>query len=431
MENKENEKKEYVIHDLTLVAPNRNSKDISDLKVGIVNAESVHFPTRVKLYDIYHDVSTTDAHLKGIVGKRIDSVLNKKLIFKNSAGKKDDDLTLLMKSQEGRDLIKTLMESIFWGISGVEFIIGEEFKFKKIPRKHIKPEIGVITKSQYSFSANDGYKYDELPFVWVVGDPSDLGLYLSCAMYAIYKRGTLGDYAQFVEIFGQPVRIMEYDAYDTKTKEELRTVLNESGSSLAIMIPKQASFSMLDGKTSNGDGKLQLGLLDFCNDEMSVSILGNTETTRSSKSSGYAQSKEHGEEQEEINASDLILMENLLNNKKFLKVLKSYGYNTEGGKFEYELDLNLAKLKTKLEIDMQVSQKVPVADDYWYSTYGIPKPDNYDELKAKQEEDRKRVSDIIQKQTDPKKEKLTDTKKQSLVDLLFKNLADFFDQAQH
>lgn len=32
---------------------------------------------------------------------------------------------------------------------------------------------------------------------------------------------------------------------------------------------------------------------------------------------------------------------------------------------------------------MQVSEKVPVADDYWYETYGIPKPANYSQLKEK------------------------------------------------
>ena len=85
---------------------------------------------------------------------------------------------------------------------------------------------------------------------------------LACSMYAIYKRGGFGDFAQYVEIFGQPVRIMKYDAYDTKTKQELKTLLTDSGSSLAMMIPKQAEFEMLDGKTSNGDGKLQIGLKD-------------------------------------------------------------------------------------------------------------------------------------------------------------------------
>ena len=428
----------FIIHDLTLVSPDRSSKDIGKLKESVVVAESVYFPNRVLLYDLYHDILSMDGFLRGIIAKRIDAVLNKKIKFTKKDGKQDDNLTDLIKSQSGRDLITLLMESKFWGVSGVEFIIGDELKFNEVPRKHIKPEKGVITKSQYGVSEENGFAYDDMPFVWVVGKKTDLGLLLACSMYAIYKRGTFGDYAQYVEIFGQPVRIMKYDAYDTKTKQELKGLLDNSGSSLAMMIPKQADFEMLDGKTSNGDGKLQIGLKDACNEEMSIAVLGNTETTISSKSSGYAQSKEHGEQQDELTISDLIFVEHLLNSKKFKQILKSYGFAVEG-KFEFELDLNLTKLKIRMEIDQFVSTKVPISDDYWYTTYGIPKPDNYDELKAKMGEQQQQTV-VVDNPTEDKKKpgqkptkkgELTETKKQKLADWFFKNLADFFDQAQH
>jgi len=436
--NKPDTTEPFIIHDLTLVSPDRSSKDIGKLKESIISAESVYFPNRVALYDLYHDVLSLDGYLRGIIQKRIDSVLNKDLKFIQKDGKQNDELTDLIKSQSGRDLITLLMESKLWGTSGVEFVIGDELKFNEIPRKHIKPEKGVITKSQYGLSEENGFAYEDMPFVWVVGKKDDLGLLLACSMYAIYKRGTFGDYAQYVEIFGQPVRIMKYDAYDTKTKQELKTVMTESGSALAIMIPKQAEFEMKDGKASNADGKLQLGLIGTCNEHMAIAILGNTETTTSSKSSGYAQSKEHGEQQDELTVSDLIFVENLLNSKKFKQILKSYGFDING-KFEFELDLNLTKLKLRIEIDMVVCTKVPIGDDYWYETYRIPKPDNYDELKAKMEADK------VQPEAEPtpsnskkvpgpqpaKKGQLTETKKQNLMDLLFKGLADFFDPAQH
>ncbi|WP_300978520.1 DUF935 family protein [Flavobacterium sp.] len=428
----------FIIHDLTLVAPDRSSKDIGRLKESVVSAESVYFPNRVLLYDLYHDILSMDGFLRGIIAKRIDAVLNKRLKFTTKSGKENEDLSKLIKSQSGRDLITLLMESKIWGVSGVEFVVGEELTFKEVPRKHIKPEKGLITKSQYGVSEETAFKYQDMPFVWVVGKEKDLGLLLACSMYAIYKRGTFGDYAQYVEIFGQPVRIMKYDAYDTKTKQELKTLLTDSGSSLAMMIPKQAEFEMLDGKTSNGDGKLQIGLKDACNEEMAIAILGNTETTTSSSSSGYAQSKEHGEQQDELTVSDLIFVENLLNSKKFKTILKSYGFDVDG-EFAFELDLNLSKLKLRMEIDAFVCTKVPVADDYWYNTYGIPKPDNYEELKAKMEEQKQLATPEPQEPETtkttlgqkPKKGQLTETKKKNLVDLFFQNLADFFDQAQH
>lgn len=428
----------YLIHDFTQVAPDRSRKDVQSLKQGVESAELIHFPNRVLLYDLYHDVLSMDGFLTGIIGKRINAVLNKKLKFLDKSGKEVEEVTKLIRSNSGRKLITKIIESVIWGISGVEFKIGKEFEFEEVPRKHIKPEKGIITKSQYGLSVEQGFKIDDLPFVWVIGEKDDLGLLLACSLYAIYKRGNFGDWAQYVEIFGQPVRIMEYDAYDTKTKEELRGILNKSGNSLAMMIPKQASFQMLDGKQSNGDGKLQSSFKDACNEEMAIAILGNTETTSSSSSSGYAQSKEHGEQQDEITASDLIYVENLLNSKKFLDILRSYGYQVDGGKFEFELDLNLAKLKQRLEIDMVVSEKVPVSDDYWYDTYRIPKPDNYDELRKKMDEKQSFTPMIpeVEKKEEPQKEDqeekedLIDFSKPNLLDQFFQKMADFFDQAR-
>jgi hypothetical protein len=431
----------YVVQDLTLVAPNRNRKDIIDLKESVVLAESVYYPNRVKLYDLYHDITTMDGFLKGIMQKRIDNLLNKSIKFIDKSGKENEELTELISGQLGRDLMTKIIESKFWGISGVEFIIGEKMNFQEIPRKHIKPEKGIVSTSQYSVSETTNFVIDQMPFVWVIGDKKDLGCLLACSMYAIYKRGNFGDWAQYVEIFGQPVRIIYYDAYDTKTRGELKTLLDTSGSSLAMMIPKQAEFEMMDGKTSNGDGKLQDAFKEACNQEMAIAILGNTETTSSSKSSGYAQSKEHGDQQNEITKSDMAFIINMLNSEKFTTILKSYGFVVEG-KFIFEKELDVDRLKTRMEIDTFVSSKVPVGDDYWYDTYGIPKPDNYDELKAKmevEEEEEEPEPNIDSKQPNGKVQKakakskeggLTETKKANLFDLMLKGLADFFDQAQ-
>ena len=433
----------YIINDLTIIAPNREPKDIGNLKASIQSAESIYYPNRVQLYDLYWDVYSTDGYLRGIVQKRIDNVLNKTIRRIGADGKINDPITKVIQSKVGRDLMAKIIESKIWGVSGVEFIVGDSLTFNEIPRKHIKPEKGIISKSQYGVGVESNFQYEDMPFVWVIGEKTDLGLLLACSMYAIYKRGTFGDYAQYVELFGQPVRIMKYDAYDTQTKTELNSILDKSGSSLAIMIPKQADFTMLDGKTSNGDGKLQLGLIEACNNAMAIPILGNTETTTSSNSSGYAQSKEHGNQQNEITKSDLAFVCNLLNSKKFETILKSYGFDVEGGAFEFELELDVDKLKTRMEIDTFVSEKVPVGDDYWYDTYGITKPDNYDELKAKMEEAKLAAEQTPEVDTTAKPKKGNDAKvaakkvkeladfaKPKKFDVFLKSLADFFDHAR-
>ncbi|MBP5368528.1 MAG: DUF935 family protein, partial [Bacteroidales bacterium] len=163
------------------------------------------------------------------------------------------------------------------------------------------------------------------------------------------------------------------------TESRLREILDQSGSSLVMMIPKQANFQMMDGKTSNGDGALQERLIQACNREMSIAILGNTETTASSSSSGYAQAEIHAGQQDQLTQADLRYVLSYLNSAFFLNILASYGYPVKGGKFRFEQEKNLDELKQRLEIDLQVSSKVDIDADYWYETYGIPKPETADE----------------------------------------------------
>jgi len=423
-----------IVQDFRFVSPDRNRKDVGMLKTAIERAESVTIPNRYKLIDLYHDVVTIDGHLSGLLEKRTKAVTNKGIVFYDSSGKKVDQMDTLIKSQRFERLVEILMETIYWGTSAVEFVQGSEFCFVEIDRRHIRPEAQEIALSQFD---TKGVSVFDLPMVWLMGEKHNLGRLLQCSMYALYKRSGFGDFAQYVEIFGQPVRVVKYDAYDSKTQEELRKALNESGSSLVMMIPKQADFSMLDGKTSNGNGELQEKLINCCNQEMSVAILGNSETTTSSSSSGYAQAEVHAGQQMEITLSYMRYVAACLNSPYFLSVLRSYGYPVDGGEFKFEQERDLTKLKARLDIDLQVSSRVPVSDDYWYETYGVPKPDNYDDLKKAQEEQRAALLQAIKSSTkkdedddpepddDPKQGKKGNTKPGKKKDLADR-LADFF-----
>lgn len=411
-----------IIQQIVHVAPDRQRKDVGTLKQALERAESVILPNRYKLYDLYHDVVSLDGHLSGVLDKRTKAVTNKRLIFVDKSGKKVDVMDSLIQSTKFEQLLEVMMETIYWGTSAVEFVVGGEFAYNVIDRRHIRPEKRQIAISQYD---SNGIDIDTLPQVWLIGKTNDLGKLLQCSMYALYKRSGFGDFAQYVEIFGQPVRVVKYDTYDKKTQEELRKALDESGSSLVMMIPKQADFSMLDGKTSNGNGELQERLIQACNQEMSVAILGNSETTTSSKSSGYAQAEVHSEQQMEITLSDMRFVINLLNSGFFLNVLSGYGYPVDGGAFQFEQEQDIGRLKARLDIDRELSQHVPVSDDYWYETYGLPKPDNYDQLKAEQEERRRAIMEGIKSKAcknDEESDEDEDKKKKSVRKLI----ADFF-----
>jgi len=437
--------KELIINQLNVVSADRSKKDIGDFKSALQSAESVHYPNRTRLQDLYKDI-ILDGHLSGIISKRIDAVLNKAIHFEDKQGKRIDAFNDLLESLEFREVLRKILETPFYGLSGLEFIPGTKFQFEEIPRKHIKPNKGIIATEQ---NGDSGFDYVGVPNLWITGQKDDLGLLLKCAPYAIWKRGALADWSQYIELFGQPVRIIYYDAYDEKTKIELKQVLDESGSSLALMIPKQADFQMMDGKQANGTGELQERFKKTCDDEMSVIILTNTETTTSSKSSGYAQSQTHATQQLEITKSDIKYATAMLNSEQFLSILKSYGYPVTGGKFVFEKEIDLNSIKTQVDIIDVVKNKLgtPVSDDHIYDVTGIPKPDDYEaqkeELRVKslevqssnskvqntKEEPPKEPQNNAQKPLKPKQKTLNSKRSTlNLFDRLRTTIADFFDQ---
>lgn len=369
-----------VVMQLNQTSVDRSPKDVGNWRDAHKAAESIHYPNRTRLYDIYADVEL-DGHLSGIWEKRIAGVLNKVFRFEAN-GKKVDGLDSLLKSQQFSDLVEQIMQSKAWGLSGFEFVPGKEFKFMEIPRKHIKPEKHLLVNNQTDY---EGMDYEGVSNIWVVGRPKDLGFYLKASFYALLKKGNMSDWAAYGEIFGQPVIITKYDAYDDKTKIQLRQVMDNAGGSLRLMLPKQADFEMIDGKTSNADGQLFERLKNACNNEMSVLVLGNTETTSNDNGGSNAKAKEQGKQQLEITKRDCVFVQNMLNDPKFLAILASYNYPVAGGRFEIEKEIDLTALGQRIVIDTQVADKVPVDDDYFYDTYNIPKPHNYDALKRARE----------------------------------------------
>lgn len=413
-----------VVNNIVLQATDRTPKDVADFISAVETSEMIYYPNRVALYDIYSRFEL-DAHFSGVWEKRIATVLNKNLDFFDKDGSKVDEMDWLIDSKPFRDLIRIFMMQKAWGLSGVEFIPGNTFSYIEIPRKHINPDKKVIVKNQYD---SEGISYDNVWNLFIVGDQKDKGFMVSCAICLLYKQGMFGDWAQFIEIFGQPFRIFKYDVYDKKTKEEASNLLKSSGSATSMILPKQLEFDAKDGKQTNSEGGLQDKFRNACNDEISTVVLGNTETTNSSRSSGYAQASVHQEQQDEIIKKDLADIENLLNDSQFIAILKSYGYPVEGGYFNFEEQVSITSLSARKDIDIALSNVIPIDDDYFYETYGIPKPDNYDALKKEMNEKKQvqtqQPTPSISKSQTAKKEKEEPT------DSLWKRFTDFFGQAR-
>lgn len=360
----------YNIHIRTA---DRTSKDIQGYNNALRSAEASPLETRSELLDLMTDVER-DPVLSSLMDKRCMAVTNTKLRYVRD-GKDVEEMLPIIKSPAFKRLLREVVRSRFYPTTLIESYFKPSYDMWVIPRKHVRPYAGIIAYNQWD---NSGFSYKEGHFLNTLielGEPDEFGLLVKAIPYVIYKRGCLGDWAQYAEIFGMPTRVGKYNGYDDATRIALKKALDEAGSALSIIIPEGANLDLKYPTTTSGSSDLYKALKDACDEQLSILFLGQTETTKSSSSSGYAQSKVHAGTEDEINADDRAYVISVLDTQ-FKHVLQQHGFPVESGEWLWDFGREQISLKDRVDIDTKlVDMGLPVDDDYFYETYGIPKPE--------------------------------------------------------
>ncbi len=372
-----------VINQLDIRQIQRTVQDIETWRNAIKSAENIQFPRKIKLFDLYSDI-LLDAHLSSVIDKRKIAVLKSPITFAKD-GNENEEIINLIKSPFFIQMIKDVLDCRFWGHTLIEFELGDTLIPHLIPRKHVVPEKGLILINQNDQS---GIEFRETPysnFMIEAGEINDLGLLCKAAQYVIYKRNCLGDYSQFSEIFGQPLRKGSYNPYDENSRTQLKTSMEEMGSSAWAIFPEGTNIEFVESASKTGSADLYSGLIEICNKEISKLILGQTLTTDQGEKGTQALGTVHAAVEEEIEFADKLFIQGFLNNE-FKNFLLKHGFPADG-EFNFVED-EVMSLTTRKDIDIALNGIIPISDDYFYEKYGIPKPDNYDELKKKMDEEK-------------------------------------------
>jgi len=376
---------------------NRTFTDIKTWRDALKAAENTTNPTRYNLYDLYNE-AMLDGHLKSVINKRITAIINAPLHFSRD-GDEVDEIMDSVNTEDFDYILKELLNSRFWGYTLLEMDLTDGISAALVDRRHVKPEKNLVVKQPYDTT---GIDYTQPPYAGTVlaaGDVKDFGLMLQACQYVIYKRGGIGDWAQFAELFGMPLKVGKYDGYDELARKKLVTDLDSAGSAATMVIPKDTDIEFVESKSS-GNNNVYKEFVETLNAEISKLIVGQTLTTEQGQRGARSLGEVHAEVEEQIFEADKRFVEHILN-EKLIPLMEAAGMQVKGGMFMFgdaELDI-----KTRLDIDMQLKNGgLLIDDDYLYNKYGIPKPDNYDEMK---EEERQRKEDAAEafKKTGEKK----------------------------
>lgn len=153
--------------------------------------------------------------------------------------------------------------------------------------------------------------------------------------------------------------------------------MEEAGSAPYIIIPKEAEVETKSG--NNGSGTSYNEFRQACNEEMLITILGQTLTTVQGENGARSLGEVHKEVEEGKNRSDMRFVQRVLNNH-VLPMLEARGYPVNGGKFIFP---KAAEQLTVADI-VQLSDIIPIPQSYLHEKYSIPVPENDEPIARRQ-----------------------------------------------
>lgn len=367
------------ITELVLKQPNRQNVDIKKWRTAIQSAESTTFPRRSYLLDLYDDMML-DGHLISVIDKRRRGIKGLPITFVKD-GTPVDEVNDFLKTKAFREMLADLNDAKFYGHTLVQIVFaGGKLTYELIPRKHVKPETGIVTLSEQDTTGVDFRSEPELNYILEAGGKKNLGKLMPAAQYVIWKRGGMGDWAELAELFGRPLRKGKYNPNDDAGKAALIAMLESLGGAPYIAYPEGTDVTV-DASGSNLTGDIYDKLKEACNSEISKIFVSSTLTSEAGSKGARSLGEVHERGEHDVFKDDREDTLSLLNNE-FIHLLEIHGFPVVGGLFTYQ---DTEELDRKVQLDMVKIIKdmgIPVSDDYIYETFDIPKPDNYDALKA-------------------------------------------------
>ena len=367
--------------DILLQSPELFHFDIGSYMSSLQSATAIDMYNRARLYDMYSSAFMTDPHLIGIHRKRLVGACRTPIEFIRNE-KADEQINDLLKQPWFRKFRKEVVESEFWGFSLLQFYLDSDgsIDFDSIPRKHYDPVQKVVLRYQ---SDTNGAPLEAFSNTLVVGnDPRGLGIMSAVMPYVLYKRGNIGDWAQFCQIFGMPIREYTYDAGDEEARKRLIADARKQGANAVYIHPADSSLTLHESGNKSGSSDLYNNFSDKCDSQMSIAVLGNTLTTDAKATGTQALGTVHKQEEDEIKDEDQALILAVLNSAQMRKILANLGYNVEGGEFRFIEVKDIDKTVQLQVVTQMMDRGLPIDDDYLYDTFDIDKPANYDQMKA-------------------------------------------------
>ena len=302
-------------HPSAKITPSKLKQILDDAENGDIQAQ----------HQLFMDIEEQDSSIAANIMTRKRSVLTLdwRIVEPRNATPAEEKLQaeideLFYQYLNLEDLFMDLMDAVGHGFSALE-IQWAQVNGKWIP-KGFKP----CPQSWFKLDKHDNLLLRTptnpmgeplRPFGWVVHRHKSRstqlardGLYRTLAWLYMYKHYSVRDFAEFLELYGMPIRIGKYGAgATTSEKRTLLRALADIGHNAAGIMPESMQIELHNvasaGAASGNNPFLQM--VDWCEKSIARLILGQTLTSGADgKSSTNALGKVHNEVRRDLMISD-------------------------------------------------------------------------------------------------------------------------------
>ena len=203
------------------------------------------------------------------------------------------------------------------------------------------------------------------------------GLFRLLAWLYIFKHYSTSDFAEFLELYGIPIRIGKYDAGTSeKDKNTLLKALAQIGHNAAGIMPKDMDVEIINATNTNGSNNPFLQMVDWCEKSISKLILGQTLTSGADgKSSTNALGQIHNEVRRDLMVADAKRLEETITQQIILPYLQINYPNVDPRRiprfaFDVQEPGDLTQLADALPKLVSIGMQIP--ENWARKRLGIP-----------------------------------------------------------
>lgn len=359
----------------------RVRQDLASLRVAIESANNITNFNRFLLHNVYREL-VTDPMVHSQWESRKMKTKEKKFSFVGKDGTENEEVTAFFNKNWFTDWIDKALDSKLWGFSLLEFGPFYNNTFNSyavqsgthdriydpitvIDRDYVKPEFGVITQN-YGNNVGIGFSDPQYKdYIMFIGQTHDFGLLYKLARIVLYKQNALGNWSEWIEVFGMDKRVGYTRSQDADRRMFMKALRDLGSNSYGVF--NETDKVEYIGTTRTDAYKVYQEFLKDANAEISKVIFGQDVI---SNNTGHVIGKTGENVSNMYGDTDARDVAEWVNDK-LIPFVENLGFNCQGTKLQWDTSEKLSQTELA-DRDLKITQMGFKLDvDYVQNTYNV------------------------------------------------------------